>query len=200
MAQFARITGVNELDDALSYLRDKSAKKIGKSCAGKMATVTAKAIRAYVPASLAKSTMMASDKGIGSRNSKAKISTIQGAKAGVAVGSAYSKVPPLKRQGSGKRRGVGISARNLHWFALGTSERWTGSKRVGLNAHKKGVVARRVLTGKPVHRTGRIDAAKFGGFVQRGAEASRIAAIQAAREKMYEMIHAEAAMARGVGF
>jgi hypothetical protein len=195
MQTFARITGVEELDDALSYLRDKSAKRIGKACAGKMATVTAKAIRNYVPASLAASVNMASDKGIGSRNSKPKISTIQGAKAGVSVGSAYKSASKFTVVNRGKRKGVGISARNLHWFAMGTADRWTGSKR---NRSKVG--PRRISTGKPVHFTGRIDKAKWGGFVQRGAEAAKGPALEAARQQMEKMIAAEAAMARGVGF
>lgn len=186
-----RITGVHELDDSLSYLRDKSAKRIGKSCVGTMATVTAKAIRAYVPASIARSVNMASDKGIGSRTSRAKMSTIQAAKAGVSVGAAYKNSQRFSVSNRGGRPGVGISARNEHWFALGTADRWTGSKR---NRSKYG--PRRILTGSRAHFTGRIDKAKFGGFVPRGAAAAKMPAIEAARQKMDSMIAKEAAMAR----
>ncbi len=53
---------------------------------------------------------------------------------------------------SGKNRsGVGIGARNVHWFALGTEERFTG-QRVRRTSGGK----RTVATGKRKHFSGRI--------------------------------------------
>lgn len=195
MEAVARITGIRELDESLSYLRDKSSKKIGKACAGKMATVHARAIRQYVPASLARSINMASDRGIGSRNSKGRKSSIMGAKAGVSVGSAYKSSSRFTVVNRGKRKGIGVSARNLHWFGAGTADRWTGSRR---NRSKVG--PRRISTGKPVKFVGRISKAKWGGFVQRGAAVAERPAIEAALQTAERMIAAEAATARGVGF
>lgn len=53
---------------------------------------------------------------IGSRVAPNKISKIKEAKVGIAVGKKLSKIRPQNRSG---RAGVGISARNAHWFILG---------------------------------------------------------------------------------
>lgn len=208
MAEFVRITGVKELDDALSYLRDKSAKRIGKAAVRRMANVTAQFIRRQVPRELRVSGSM---KGIGWRSDKAKLSNIQGAKAGVAVGKSQKEAFAIVNKGNVStqqynvnkklmkflrtgRKGVGISARNLHWFAAGTADRYTGSKR---NRAKIG--PRRKPTGNPIKFVGRIDKAKFGGFVQRGATAGKSTAIAEAAKVVNRMIAAEATAARAGG-
>lgn len=54
---------------------------------------------------------------------------------------------------SGKHKsGVGISARNVHWFALGTEDRTTGRKSYRTKSGGK----RTVATGKRTHFSGRI--------------------------------------------
>lgn len=63
---------------------------------------------------------------IGSRVFKNKVKGIKDAKVGIAVGKKVSRIKPQDRTG---RRGVGISARNAHWFILGTKDRVTKSGR-----------------------------------------------------------------------
>jgi hypothetical protein len=155
-----------------------------------MGTVYAQAIRKEIPPSVANSMNMAGDKGIGTRTSKARISTITAAKVGVSVGGAFKKagaiaatVTPEVRKAA-KRKGVGISARNLHWFALGTADRWTGVVRV----RQRGKTVGHTLNGKRIRFTGKISVQKWGGFVQRGAASAEQAAISAARQKLAERI------------
>lgn len=181
---FVAITGFEEFDDRLSYLRDKSAQKIGKAVSRRMAVVVAQGIRKEVPEEL---NVFGSNRGIGSRGSKSKMSSIQTAKAGIAVGSAGKNIPKIVNRGG--KKGVGISARNLHWFALGTADRWTGSRKSG---------KRRVPTGNPRHFTGRIREEMYGGFVQRGAYNSGQRAIDEGRKTMERMIEQEVAIARGI--
>lgn len=187
------MTGVKELDDALSYLRDKSAKRIGKAASRKMASVLARGMRTFVPKSLAKSLMMTTTKGIGSRGDKARQSNIQVAKAGVAVGAA-GRAAKFSVMNRGKRRGVGVGARNLHWFAAGTTDRYTGTRTYRVKGGK-----RTKSTGNARHFTGRINKQIWGGFVQRGATAMRTTAIAEAAKLMNKMIVAEAQAARTGG-
>lgn len=188
-----KFTGVEELDDALSYLADKSAKRIGKSAATKMASVYAKAIRRFVPSSIAPSTP---DRGIGSRGDRAKQSQLQTAKAGIGVGKANKKARELTIVNRGRHKGVGVSARNLHWFALGTGDRFTGQT---IRRNRKTGRSTVKATGNPRHFTGRIDKAKFGGFVQAGVLASELPAIAEARKVVDRKIAAEVEKARSGG-
>jgi hypothetical protein len=100
------------------------------------------------------------------------------AKAGAGVGKKMNR-SLMKSRAAG--RGVGISARNIHWYVLGTMERETGSKRIGANSHKRGVRAQRAYTGKAVHRTGRMPAHPF---IHAAAQA---AAPEAYRQLMLEI-------------
>lgn len=55
---------------------------------------------------------------------------------------------------SGKHKsGVGISANNVHWFALGTDDRFTGQRSYRIRG---GTARRTVATGKRKHFSGRI--------------------------------------------
>lgn len=228
MEVFTAVTGFKELDDALSYLRDKSSKRMGKSALRRMSAVVAKGIRRFVPKQLQPNQP---DKGIGNRMVKRMLQ----AKAGVAVGKSGRMLKVVQRgHGStrmestvngqgvlrirerGKkfvrftrtgRKGVGISVANLHWFALGTKDRYTGQQSVQqINQMRSGkkLVNRRgqyvtKKTGGKVHYTGRIDKAKFGGFVQRGVNASLSEARAEAAKTINKMIDAEAKAARTGG-
>lgn len=70
------------------------------------------------------------------------------------------------------KKGIGINARDAHWFVLGTRERTTGYKSV----YKHGqVVGRRRLfvnVGKVIRRTGKM-AGPIAGCVQAGLTASQ---------------------------
>ena len=92
-------------------------------------------------------------------------------------------------------KGVGVSANNLRWFAIGTANRFTGSKRV------RGKFGRylktRVPTGNRIRFTGRINERLWGGFVQKGSAAAKGPALDAAKKRMADMIAKEAAAAKG---
>lgn len=53
----------------------------------------------------------------------------------------------IKNRKESKRPGVGIDGNNVHWWFLGTEQRFTGTKRVGRSR-------KRVDTGKPKHDRG----------------------------------------------
>lgn len=200
---FVQVTGFDELDHILSRIGGPSAQKMGKAAVGRMGQVYAKTIRKYIPKSIASSLNMASDKGIGSRNTRAKLSTITTAKAGVSVGGSFKRAKKWQKGlgaaggANGKRpgrKGVGVSARNLMWFALGTKDRFTGSKRIRGKYGR--LTNKRKSTGNPVVFTGRINERIWGGFVQAGAKEGKGPAMEAAKQKIASMIDKEAAAAR----
>ncbi len=88
-----------------------------------------------------------------------------GAKAGAAIGKKSPKVTVSSL--TKKHHGVGISARNIHWYILGTQMRETGTKRIGRNSHKRGAKPQRIQTGNPRHSTGRMPA---HGFIRAASE------------------------------
>jgi len=75
------------------------------------------------------------------------------AKIGAAVGKKKKRATSTKSRAG--RGGVGIDHRNVHWWFLGTAERFTGTTRVG--GHRTGNTKRK-FTGKTVRRTGRMPA------------------------------------------
>ena len=90
------------------------------------------------------------------------------------------------RKASG-RKGIGINARDAHWFVLGTRERTTGQKSVYKNGQ---VVGRRrlfVSVGKVVRRTGRMDG-PIAGCVQAGLTASQSEAATKIKQNMADGI------------
>jgi hypothetical protein len=161
-------TGFAELDSKLRFMATTAANRIVGTATRAGLRVAEKFIRDQIPSTI-KTAIIAKDKGIGSTTKK-KSSNGTSGKVGVGVGGTQKKAGSVQID-RGKRKGVGVSARNLHWFAMGTAERFTGSKRI----RRKNNWNRRIQTGKPVHATGRIDYAKFGGFVQRGMAAGKSA-------------------------
>ena len=178
----AVVSGIPEIDARLQYLADKSARRIGRACAKKIVSTYARSIRRFVPASIAPST---SDKGIGSRGMRSKGPRLYAAKAGIGVGNAQKNA--LNVVNRGKRKGKGVTAKNLHWFALGTADRFTGSKKSG---------AKRKATGHKRRFTGRLDKDKFGGFVQKGVTAVELEAIGQAQKLADRLIGEEVDRAR----
>lgn len=173
-----KTTGFPELDAKLKYMATSAANVIVSRAVRVGLYEGAKWIRRRIAPTL-QAGLSASDKGIGTSTSRKKSNGASG-KVGVAVGAASKNAKKLTR-GSfvrrGKRKGEGISANNLRWFAMGTQDRWTGSKRVRAKGAKPGA---RQSTGKRVRFVGKIDRLKWGGFVQEGMAAAN-AAIQ---EKM----------------
>lgn len=148
----ALVTGDKELDKKLAELIEGAEKKIMRPAVAGGLRVAAKAMKAAVP-----SNMKDAKKAIGSRFNKSKRTGEVMAKAGAAVGMKAAKIAKqAEKQGKqrGGRPGVGIGARNIMWFILGTKPRSTGSTRV--RSDKTGKT--RKLTGKPVHSTGTMPA------------------------------------------
>ena len=150
------LTGVAELDHALSYMHTYHANKVANMCIAAGCRKAASNIRRHIKRSIRPRTL---DKGIGWRMKKGTRKNKADGKAGVAVGRAFRA--SIKRTGpralwqgkKGKksiRKGVGISAANLHWFAMGTKKRYTKAGRY----------------------TGMIRKEKFGGFVQSFGQSS----------------------------
>lgn len=108
--------------------------------------VVAKAQQAAVPKGL-KSVKAA----LGSRVLKA--SEGNKAKAGAAVAKKKKNLPPENKG----RKGVGMSARNVMWYVMGTGMRETGSKRIRAKSAK----GQRLATGGKVHSTGKMPAHPF---------------------------------------
>ena len=174
------VTGVPELQKRFRKLEAKVQTKLVKAAVTAGGRVVVKAIKRNIPSNLKDGR-----KAIGFRFSKGKgaHSGKTFAKAGVGVGLKKSKKAGKSRTG---RPGVGVGASNLHWFIMGTEERSTGSKRVG--AHRRGVVNRRVLTGKTVRRTGRL---KKEEIVKMAVSQSKTAAEQAIENNIMAGINRE---------
>lgn len=188
-------------------MRGPGVARIGKACVRRMAAVVASRIRRFIPRQLKPNSY---GSGIGHRAIKGLVRS----KAGVAVGRA-GKIARVVQRGHGVqrtrvvlsksgellgrrstkfqrftrtgRKGVGISAANLHWFALGTQERYTGATKGR-------------ATGKLRRYTGRIAKEKFGQFVPRGAQAAQPEALAAAVRVANRMIPLEVQRARAKGF
>lgn len=169
----AIMLGVPELDESLSYLATVDANRIAKKALAEGAKIEAKYIRASIRGDLR---ILGTDRGIGS-SVKGKAGRNLIAKAGVAVGKAYRTAGKVVNRG--KRKGVGLSSANLHWFGAGTSDRYTGTRTWKTKKGGK----RSKPTGNPRHFTGRIDKFKWGGFVQAGATAAE-PAVRAAMQKI----------------
>lgn len=152
----AILTGLPEVDAKLQRMYLKDANRIARAVVRTGAERAAVLIRQKIPKSI---TPKEIDKGIGV--SLKKIAKGASAKAGTGVGK--SQKLALKIGSRGRRKGVGVSARNLHWFALGTQDRYTGSVR---NRSKGAGKYARKPTGNKRHFTGRLRKEKFGQFVK----------------------------------
>lgn len=150
------LTGVAELDHALSYMHTIHANKVARLCISAGLRKAASNIRRHIKTTIRPRT---ADKGIGWRLKRATRKHKTEGKTGVAVGRAFREVAKMtgpRAIGKGKagrkklRKGVGISSANLHWFAMGTKKRYTKAGRY----------------------TGMIRKEKFGGFVQSFGQSS----------------------------
>jgi len=185
----SEVLGVKKLQKKLNALRASTQSKLERQAVLAGLRILAKAIKSEVP-----SAWKEGRKAIGFSfiRGKGKFAGTTFAKAGVGAGlkkKAREKLEALKGSRNG-RKGVGMGVANLHWFILGTAERETGTKRVG--AHRKGVVNRRIPTGKKVRKTGRL---KPNPIVTRGASKGRSASLAAMAENLRAGIEREAAKA-----
>jgi hypothetical protein len=167
----AVVTGIPELDRRLRGLSDKLQRKVGNPAVKAGLTVYAKAMRAAVPAGLP--TVKAA---MGSRMltaSQVRKSGLPpgsvGGKAGGGVGKksgSKSDKRAAKRGARGKGGGVGIGARNIHWWVMGTKGRRTAT-----------------------HSTGRMPAHPV---VRQAASQAQSAALSAMKSKLTEALAREA--------
>ncbi len=150
------ITGARELDRKLQYLTTAGSKRAVSAGINAGLTVVTKEIRAEIgntPVIIrgtdSSAVKRAARKSIGKKwrrggTNRMGKTTARVAKAGFAVGK---KQPPAEKRPG--KRGVGLSARNIHWFVLGTKERHqytTGRKTGKIRAFLEDVIHKAMAT------------------------------------------------------
>ena len=139
-------TGIREIDAKLDNLVRRDANKVARAAIQAGMTSIAKSIRSAVDSAQASPEMKRALKKLvgkrlvtGGRSARFGVA----AKVGLGVGkkSAKQQKQAASDAGSGtkhrsSRRGVGLSANNVHWPALGTAARFTASKSL-LNGKRR---------------------------------------------------------------
>lgn len=178
------LKGLDEMISTLNTVKDRGQKRVIRAGVNGALTPLVRAMRAAVNASPAsKEVKRQARKTLGKGLRKTK-GTHQG-KAGFAVG----KQSKAKKEAAGK--GVGISSTNIHWFVLGTTDRYTGT-RTWKTRHGQ---ARSRTTGNARRFTGRIDDT-LGNLLGPAAASAGPAMLEAARSKMTKALASEAKRAR----
>lgn len=143
------LTGVDDVQKVLDGMRVGAANKIARPMLTKGARHLLKKVKAAVPPNY-KEAKKAMGMVVDARGGKSK--NQQRAKVGASVGGAAKMIGKGR---SGKNTGgVGMGARNIHWFILGTAQRSTGSTRI----RSKLGLGQRKLTGGKIRNTGRMPA------------------------------------------
>lgn len=172
------MVGIEGLDKQLKNLFDtKTANKIARNALAKGARAVKSAIQSHVPSGQ-KEMRGAIGSRVGSGKGRGRTNGITTAKAGAAVGLKSTG----ERMSRGKGRpGVGIGARNIHWWILGTMDRYTGMqrKRRRLKSGKAAVVDAKA-TGNPRKYRGKMPPQK--PIVRMGYSSGSSAAIAKIRE------------------
>jgi hypothetical protein len=162
------VLGAKQLDRKLARLSRRSGKKAVTAGVRASLTPVARAMRAAINASDASPSLkQGARQSIGQRFSKTRRTGVREAKVGFAVNKRGAK--RTARLSKGASGGVGISSRNIHWFVLGTDERFLKS-------------------GRP---TGRVDGV-FGNVTHQAFLSAHPAALEAARVKIEQIIKREA--------
>lgn len=129
----ASLAGVDALVRKLADLKDSTSKKIAKAGVNAALGALAKRERAAVNGSgVSQGLKKAARETIGKRLKKASGQAV--GKAGFAVGkpSKRKREKAADRAKDKGRRGVGISASNIHWAVLGTGQRKTKRHATGV--------------------------------------------------------------------
>lgn len=153
MTVTVRVTGVRELDKALAEMKRGAVNRVMRPALNKAAKYSAARVKETIPGRY--KTIRAA---IGYRALKSRHNSgFVGAKVGAAVGKKRKRMSQKDRA---NRKGVGIDRANIHWWFLGTDERFTGQKRKRFGG-KKGRGGWRgklgfSLTGGGRRRTGRM--------------------------------------------
>jgi hypothetical protein len=143
------VTGVEQLRKKFAKLANEGVKKAVKAGVGGAMTVMARAARAEINASSASPALKReARKTIGRRIVRSDEGGLT-AKVGFAVGKSTKRVRAKAAAKAAGRTGdgVGVSSNDIHWFVLGTEERFHGHKTVWGTLRP---------TGNPVSPTGRI--------------------------------------------
>jgi hypothetical protein len=181
-------TGADALAKRLDEFGPQVARKILRPALRSGVAVLARAQRAAAPKG-----QIDVKKAIGWGVSKRSTRTRMTAKAGGGVGNAARNAKLTGRK-KGRRGGVGISARNIHWYTLGTADRYTGSKSWSIKKGGQKVGTRSKATGgrkmfrgqmRPEHFIREASAAAEGPaeFALRGAIARGIGREWAKQQK-----------------
>lgn len=109
------LTGYRSLDRKLKRMRKTAAGRAVSAGLRKAGQDLAKKVKAEIP-----SRFKEARKGVGWRKVKRKVE--------VKVGARVGKRKNIKQKDRTGRKGVGLSAANLHWLLLGTKQRYTGRK------------------------------------------------------------------------
>lgn len=115
------VTGDKAIDKILASMEAGAVKKVMRPAISAGLRAAAKAMKAAVPAN-----MKDAKKAIGSRFGKSQRTGTVMAKAGAAVGMKAKRIAAQaekQKAKRGNRPGVGIGARNIMWFILGTKNR-----------------------------------------------------------------------------
>ena len=115
------VTGDKKLDKLLRRMRGTAARQATNLGMKKATQQLAKDIKSTIP-----SRYKGVRKAVGWRNMKVREAPSGGAKVGAAVGKKENKTTQKDRTG---RKGVGIDARNIHWWFMGTRQRKTKTGR-----------------------------------------------------------------------
>lgn len=123
------LTGHKEVDKVLKNLDVKTANRIARNALGRGTRVFAKHIKKFVPAGQKRMRQAIGWK-VGSGKGRGRNNGVTVAKAGAAVSKKdASRKGGIVVESYGEFRspgtGIGIGARNIHWWLLGTGPRWT---------------------------------------------------------------------------
>lgn len=161
-------TGFDDLEDKLKMLSGAEVRRATREAMRAATRVVATAIKSNIPAKHKEVR-----KAIGSR-----VFTDGGqihGKAGGAVGQKFERQDKAAKKGRGNKPGVGISANNIHWYLMGTADRYTGEQTI--RNRRTGQVTGKRKTGKARRFTGRMPkhpAVELGFQQSEGEAASRL--------------------------
>jgi hypothetical protein len=174
------VQGLTELQRTLTELAGAGNRKMLRAAIGATMTVTAKAVREAVNGTPAgPEVKREARKLVGKRFIRGDEGGVMArAKVGFGVGkrTKAAREKAAAKAAGRQRDGVGISSNDIHWFVLGTEERFHGEKTVW---------GRKVATGCPVSPTGRIKPLLAGAIafaVANCTDEARSAAVVRAHE------------------
>lgn len=127
------VTGIEEIDRKLATLASRQANQIARSSINAGLTVIARQIRTEIDSEpISQDLKKALKATVGKRLETKRSKYGASAKAGFGVGkNTRARAARAAKRAAGRagRKGVGISANDVHWFALGTKKRFTRRPR-----------------------------------------------------------------------